>query len=43
MERGRLDVAPMITTRRPFADTLGALAESTDRRHGKVMVTLDPG
>ncbi len=43
LERGRLDVAPMITTRRPFADTLGALAESTDRRHGKVMVTFDPG
>ncbi|MSP56259.1 MAG: alcohol dehydrogenase [Myxococcales bacterium] len=38
MERGKLDVAPMITTRMPFADALGALHKSTDRTDGKVMV-----
>lgn len=39
MERGRLHVAPMITTRFAFDQTLDALAKSTDRKDGKVMVT----
>ena len=39
MERGRLNLAPMITTRFGFDDTLSALAKSTDRTDGKVMVT----
>lgn len=38
MERGKLDVAPMITTRMPFAHALAALQKSTDRTDGKVMV-----
>lgn len=38
MERGRLDVEPMITTRLPFERTLDALALSTERTDGKVMV-----
>ncbi|GDX82026.1 alcohol dehydrogenase [Deltaproteobacteria bacterium] len=41
MERNRLAVAPMITTRFPFSDTLAALQKSTDRSDGKVMVTFD--
>jgi threonine dehydrogenase-like Zn-dependent dehydrogenase len=43
LERGRLDVGAMVTTRFPFVESLAALAASTDRRHGKVMVTFDPG
>ena len=38
MERGRLNVEPMITTRLPFTETLAALAKRTDRTDGKVMV-----
>lgn len=41
MERNRLPVGPMVTTRLPFADTLAALQKSTDRSDGKVMVTFD--
>ena len=40
MERGRLPVQPMITRRYEFGDALKALHRSTDRREGKVMVTL---
>lgn len=39
MEHGRLNVAPMITSRFPFEGTLDALAKSTDRTDGKVMVS----
>lgn len=38
MERGLLNVEPMITTRMPFSETLAALEKSTDRTDGKVMV-----
>ncbi len=38
MERGVLNVGPMITTRMPFSQTLDALLKSTDRTDGKVMV-----
>lgn len=38
MERGVLDVEPMITTRMPFTQAIEALAKSTDRTDGKVMV-----
>jgi hypothetical protein len=38
MERGLLNVEPMITTRLPFTRTLDALEKSTDRTDGKVMV-----
>jgi threonine dehydrogenase-like Zn-dependent dehydrogenase len=38
LERGRLDVRPMVTTRFAFPDTLAALAKSTDRADGKVMI-----
>lgn len=38
LERGRLDVAPMITTRYPFSRALEALHKSTDRLDGKVMI-----
>ncbi len=38
MERGVLNVAPMITTRMPFSSALAALEKSTDRTDGKVMV-----
>ena len=41
LEQGRLPVQPMVTARFGFADTLVALKTSTDRREGKVMVTLD--
>ncbi len=41
LERGRLPVLPMVTARFGFADALVALKASTDRREGKVMVTLD--
>ncbi len=41
MERGRLPVRSMITCRLPFAHTLEALVQSTDRRNGKVLVDYD--
>jgi threonine dehydrogenase-like Zn-dependent dehydrogenase len=41
MERGRLPVGPMVTRRLPFASTLEALVESTDRRNGKVLIAHD--
>lgn len=37
-EAGRLDVAPMITRRFPFRDTLGAIQKSTDRADGKILL-----
>ncbi len=41
LERGRLPVAGMVTTRLPFASTLDALVKSTDRTDGKVMLVYD--
>jgi threonine dehydrogenase-like Zn-dependent dehydrogenase len=38
LERGRLSLAPMITTRVPAEKTLDALEMSTDRTDGKVMI-----
>ncbi|MBM4367068.1 MAG: alcohol dehydrogenase catalytic domain-containing protein [Deltaproteobacteria bacterium] len=41
MERGRLDVAAMVTSRYAFDRALDALQKSTDRRDGKVMIAVD--
>jgi threonine dehydrogenase-like Zn-dependent dehydrogenase len=41
MERGRLPVSPMITSRFPFGRSLDALVKSTDRRDGKVLIDYD--
>lgn len=38
MERGRIEVAPMITTRFPFSRAMDAVRKSTDRTDGKVMI-----
>jgi len=38
MEANRLNVAPMITRRFPFADTIEAVATSTSRTDGKILV-----
>ncbi len=38
LERGRLPIAPMITSRFPFAGTLDGLCKSIDRTDGKVMI-----
>ena len=38
LEHGRLDVAPMITRRYAFADTLKALQKSCDRTDGKILL-----
>lgn len=38
MERGRLDVGGMITARYPFAETIEAVAKSTDRTDGKILI-----
>jgi scyllo-inosose 3-dehydrogenase len=38
LERGRLDVAPMITRRVPFADATSALERSRDRTDGKILL-----
>lgn len=40
MERGRLNVAPMITRRYPFTQTLDALAKSCDREDAKIMISF---
>ncbi|RNE89103.1 scyllo-inosose 3-dehydrogenase [Marichromatium sp. AB31] len=37
---GRLEVAPMITARYPFAEAISALATSVQRTDGKVMVRI---
>lgn len=41
MERGRLPVAPMITSRHAFPSAMAALVKSTDRTDGKVMIVYD--
>jgi hypothetical protein len=41
LERDRLRVAPMITRRYPFSQTLDALQQSCDRRDAKIMVHFD--
>ncbi len=41
MERGVLNVEPMITTRMPFSRAIEALEKSTDRTDGKVMVEYE--
>lgn len=38
LERGRLNVGPMITTRYPFSQALEAVQKSCDRTDGKVMI-----
>jgi hypothetical protein len=38
MERGRIHIDPMITTRYPFARALEAIQKSCDRTDGKVMI-----
>lgn len=43
MERGRLDVSAMLTSRFAFADSLDALVKSTDRTDGKVLIDMDRG
>jgi threonine dehydrogenase-like Zn-dependent dehydrogenase len=40
MERGRLDIGPMVTSRFAFDHTLDALRKSTDRTDGKVMIAM---
>lgn len=41
LERGRLDVAPMITRRMQFEETLDALRISCDRSDAKIMINYD--
>lgn len=41
LEAGRLHVAPMITRRYPFAETIDAVAKSCDRTDGKILVRYD--
>ena len=39
LEAGRLDVAPMITARRPFGEFQAALEQSCERTDGKILLT----
>jgi scyllo-inosose 3-dehydrogenase len=39
LEAGRLDVAPMITARRPFSEFHAALEQSCERTDGKILLT----
>ena len=38
LEHGRINAAPMITSRRPFADFLSAMQQSCARTDGKIML-----
>jgi len=38
LEHGRLNVAPMVTARRPFSAFMGALEQSCARTDGKIMI-----